>query len=223
MSAAATPVCPAPAPAPCVATASGAAGMGSTWGGGARRDSWLVLIDVNSADTLGALPEWRSGRFSDVEFRLSITLDARRPCLHAHQPAVHHAAFLASRPEATLLPAPIAVLPYRQIRTLVPAGDFVQRLGRTAGPKSDGHRMHASSPHTADITKTRGQAKPKRQPKQPVRYDPAKQGKQTPTRWIPTGKSRMSPLVRQLLKATNQQARKVKAAWKACLGRQVVC
>jgi hypothetical protein len=63
------------------------------------------------------------------------------------------------------------------------------------------------------MAKTRGQAKPKRQPKQPAKYDPAKPGRQHGE----------DPRERQLdqaacgavraLKATGKQASKIRAAW----------
>ncbi len=63
------------------------------------------------------------------------------------------------------------------------------------------------------MAKTRGQATPKRQLKQPVRYDPAKQGRQ---HGLTTG-GNVDSTARDAaakLKANSKQASKAKAAWK---------
>ncbi len=64
------------------------------------------------------------------------------------------------------------------------------------------------------FAKTRGQARPKWQPKQPDKHGPAKQGRQ---QGFTTGAA-VDDTARDAatkLKATSKQASKVKAAWKA--------
>jgi hypothetical protein len=64
------------------------------------------------------------------------------------------------------------------------------------------------------MAETRGQARPKRQLQQLVRYDPGKQSRQ---KGFGTGGSPQDHAARDaatLLKATSKQASKAKAAWK---------
>ncbi len=61
------------------------------------------------------------------------------------------------------------------------------------------------------MAKTSGQARPKRPSKQPVAYDPSKQGRQTGTADSPVDNTARGAA--RLLKATSKQASKVKAAW----------
>ncbi len=70
--------------------------------------------------------------------------------------------------------------------------------------------------HSAATAKTRGQARLKRQPKQPDKYDPAKQGRQTGVghSLAMDAASRRARDAATLLKATSKQATKVKAAEK---------
>ncbi len=63
------------------------------------------------------------------------------------------------------------------------------------------------------MAKTRGQGRTKRQPKQPDKYDPAKQGKQTSSSDKPAQDDTARDAA-MLLKATRKQATKVKADWK---------
>jgi hypothetical protein len=74
----------------------------------------------------------------------------------------------------------------------------------------------ASPQNTAAMAKTCGQAKPKRQPKQPDKYDPGKQGKQQGVSHT-KGPGHAARAADALLQATSKQATKVKAAWRARL------
>ncbi len=62
------------------------------------------------------------------------------------------------------------------------------------------------------MAKIRGQARPKRQPKQLDKYDPAKQGRQ---QGISQAQYHAVGNAATLLKATSKHATKVKAAWRA--------